>query len=112
MKASIAFDAVGGELTRRLGLAMPPKSRIVIYRALADEPCQIDSKDFFFRDKKLAKSAFVWLRDALLPPMKPASHIVIGSSMAAINGSPLSGSYAGAKRMLWLMEGLPIVCSF
>jgi hypothetical protein len=23
--------------------------------------------------------------------------------MAAINGSPLSGSYAGAKRMLWLM---------
>ena len=52
-KPSIAFDAVGGELTRRLALAMPPKSRIVIYGALADEPCQIDSKDFFFRDKKL-----------------------------------------------------------
>ena len=32
---------------------MPPGSRIVIYGALADEPCQIDSKDFFFRDKKL-----------------------------------------------------------
>src|SRR5215470_6343321 len=52
-KASTAFDAVGGELTRRLALAMPPKSRIVVYGALADEPCQIDSKDFFFRDKKL-----------------------------------------------------------
>jgi len=52
-KALIAFDAVGGELTRRLALAMPPKSRIVIYGALADEPCQIDSRDFFFRDKKL-----------------------------------------------------------
>jgi NADPH2:quinone reductase len=52
-KASIAFDAVGGDLTRRLGLAMPPESRIVVYGALADEPCQIDSKDFFFRDKKL-----------------------------------------------------------
>lgn len=50
-----------------------------------------------------AKSAFVWLRNALLLPMKPGSHIVIVSSMAAINGSPLSGSYAGAKRMLWLM---------
>ena len=25
----------------------------MIYGALADEPCQIDSKDFFFRDKKL-----------------------------------------------------------
>jgi hypothetical protein len=35
--------------------------------------------------------------------MKPASHIIIVSSMAAINGSPLSGSYAGAKRMLWFM---------
>jgi NADPH:quinone reductase-like Zn-dependent oxidoreductase len=52
-KASIAFDAVGGELTRRMTLAMPPESRIVVYGALADEPCQIDSKDFFFRDKKL-----------------------------------------------------------
>jgi len=50
-----------------------------------------------------AKSTFVWLRNALLLPMKPGSHIVIVSSMAAINGSPLSGSYAGAKRMLLLM---------
>jgi NADPH:quinone reductase-like Zn-dependent oxidoreductase len=52
-KATIAFDAVGGELTRRLALAMPPESRIVVFGALADEPFQIDSKDFFFRDKKL-----------------------------------------------------------
>jgi NADPH:quinone reductase-like Zn-dependent oxidoreductase len=52
-KATIAFDAVSGELTRRLAVAMPPESRIVVYGALADEPCQIDSKDFFFRDKKL-----------------------------------------------------------
>jgi hypothetical protein len=35
--------------------------------------------------------------------MKPGGHIVIVSSMAAVNGSPLSGSYAGAKRMQWLM---------
>jgi NAD(P)-dependent dehydrogenase (short-subunit alcohol dehydrogenase family) len=50
-----------------------------------------------------AKAGFVWLRNALLLPMKPGSHIVLVSSMAAINGSPLSGSYAGAKRMLWFM---------
>jgi NAD(P)-dependent dehydrogenase (short-subunit alcohol dehydrogenase family) len=49
------------------------------------------------------KSVFAWLRNALLLPMKPESHIVIISSMAAINGSPLSGGYAGAKRILWLM---------
>jgi len=53
LKATIAFDAVGGELTRRLALAMPRESRIVVFGALADEPFQIDSKDFFFRDKKL-----------------------------------------------------------
>jgi NAD(P)-dependent dehydrogenase (short-subunit alcohol dehydrogenase family) len=34
-----------------------------------------------------AKSTFVWLRNAFLLPMKPESHIVIVSSMAAINGS-------------------------
>jgi hypothetical protein len=27
----------------------------------------------------------------------------VGSSGAAVNGSPLSGGYAGAKRMLWMM---------
>ena len=27
----------------------------------------------------------------------------MGSSGAAVNGSPLSGGYAGAKRMLWIM---------
>jgi NADPH:quinone reductase-like Zn-dependent oxidoreductase len=52
-KASIAFDAVGGELTRRLASAMPPKSRIVVYGALADGPCQINSADLLFQDKKL-----------------------------------------------------------
>jgi NAD(P)-dependent dehydrogenase (short-subunit alcohol dehydrogenase family) len=50
------------------------------------------------------KSTFTWLRNALLLPMKAGSHIVIVSSMAAINGSTLSGGYAGAKRMLWFMS--------
>src|SRR5215467_3919266 len=35
--------------------------------------------------------------------MEAGSHVVIVSSMAAINGSPLSGGYAGAKRTLWFM---------
>src|SRR5262249_23176862 len=49
------------------------------------------------------KATFVWLRNALLLPMKPGSHIIVVSSMAAVQGSPLSGGYAGAKRMQWLM---------
>jgi len=50
-----------------------------------------------------AKATFNWVRDALLLPMKPSSHVVVISSSAAILGSPLSGSYAGAKRMQWLI---------
>jgi 3-oxoacyl-[acyl-carrier protein] reductase len=40
---------------------------------------------------------FHWLREALLKPLKPGSRMVVFSSGAAVNGSPLSGGYAGAK---------------
>jgi NADPH:quinone reductase-like Zn-dependent oxidoreductase len=53
LKASIAFDAVGGELTRRLAAAMPPRSRIIVFGKLADQPCQIDTADLMFRDQTL-----------------------------------------------------------
>ena len=43
------------------------------------------------------KIAFHWVREALLKPMRPGGRIVIVSSGAAINGSPASGGYAGAK---------------
>ncbi len=43
------------------------------------------------------KIAFSWLREALLKPLPPGSRVVVVSSGAAINGSPASGGYAGAK---------------
>ena len=43
------------------------------------------------------KIAFTWLREALLKPLPPGSRVVVMSSGAAINGSPASGGYAGAK---------------
>jgi NAD(P)-dependent dehydrogenase (short-subunit alcohol dehydrogenase family) len=43
------------------------------------------------------KIAFTWLREALLRPLPPGSRVVVVSSGAAINGSPASGGYAGAK---------------
>jgi NAD(P)-dependent dehydrogenase (short-subunit alcohol dehydrogenase family) len=67
-------------------------------------PLHLHSWETFSQNWEVdAKSTFVWLRNALLLPMKPGGHIVIVSSMAAVNGSPLSGSYAGAKRMQWIM---------
>ena len=41
--------------------------------------------------------AFHWVREALLTPLRPGSRVVMMSSGAAVNGSPLSGGYAGAK---------------
>ena len=41
--------------------------------------------------------AFHWLREALLKPLRPGSRMLVISSGAALQGSPLSGGYAGAK---------------
>lgn len=49
------------------------------------------------------KSTFNFGKEALLAPLAPGSTVVIVSSGAALGGSPLSGSYAGAKRMQWLL---------
>jgi NAD(P)-dependent dehydrogenase (short-subunit alcohol dehydrogenase family) len=44
------------------------------------------------------KIAFEVGRAALAQPLRPGSTVLIVSSGAALNGSPLSGGYAGAKR--------------
>jgi NAD(P)-dependent dehydrogenase (short-subunit alcohol dehydrogenase family) len=49
------------------------------------------------------KAGFHWLQAALRLPLERGSRVLVGSSGAALNGSPLSGGYAGAKRMLWIM---------
>jgi NAD(P)-dependent dehydrogenase (short-subunit alcohol dehydrogenase family) len=49
------------------------------------------------------KAGLYWLQAALKLPLKPGSRVLVGSSGAAVNGSPMSGGYAGAKRMLWFM---------
>jgi len=49
------------------------------------------------------KAGLYWLQAALNLPLKPGDRVLVGSSGAAVNGSPMSGGYAGAKRMLWTM---------
>jgi len=67
-------------------------------------PLHLHSWETFSENWEIdARATFNWVRDALLLPMKPGSHVIIISSIAAILGSPLSGSYAGAKRMQWLI---------
>lgn len=46
-----------------------------------------------------AKMAFLFCREALRAPLAPGSVVAIISSGAGLGGSPISGGYAGAKRM-------------
>jgi NAD(P)-dependent dehydrogenase (short-subunit alcohol dehydrogenase family) len=51
------------------------------------------------------KAAFHFCQEATRKPLRSGSTVVVVSSGAAIGGSPLSGGYAGAKRMQWLLAG-------
>jgi NAD(P)-dependent dehydrogenase (short-subunit alcohol dehydrogenase family) len=64
---------------------------------------QLSWADFTAPWETDVKAGLYWLQAALKAPLKPGSRVLVGSSGAAQNGSPLSGGYAGAKRMLWLM---------
>ncbi len=49
--------------------------------------------------------AFHWTREALLRPLGPGSVVIALSSGAALQGSPLSGGYAGAKATIRFLTG-------
>jgi NAD(P)-dependent dehydrogenase (short-subunit alcohol dehydrogenase family) len=49
------------------------------------------------------KAGFYWIQEAIRLPLARGSRVLISSSGAAVAGSPLSGGYGGAKRMLWIM---------
>jgi NAD(P)-dependent dehydrogenase (short-subunit alcohol dehydrogenase family) len=64
---------------------------------------QLSWADFTATWETDVKAGLYWLQAALNLPLKPGSRVLAVSSGAAENGSPLSGGYAGAKRMLWFM---------
>src|SRR6202045_400511 len=64
---------------------------------------QLSWADFSVPWETDVKAGLYWLQAALNAPLKPGSRVLVGSSGAAVNGSPLSGGYGGAKRMLWFM---------
>lgn len=49
------------------------------------------------------QATFRLLKAALMLPLAAGSTVAVVSSGAAVAGSPLSGGYAGAKRMQWFM---------
>jgi NAD(P)-dependent dehydrogenase (short-subunit alcohol dehydrogenase family) len=83
------------------------KPQVLVLNAGAKPPMgrldQLSWADFSATWETDVKAGLYWMQAALKTPLKPGSRVLVGSSGAAQNGSPLSGGYAGAKRMLWLM---------
>jgi len=51
LKATIAFDAVGGEMTETLAAAMPPRSKVVVYGGLSGQSPRLSLPDAIFAEK-------------------------------------------------------------
>jgi NAD(P)-dependent dehydrogenase (short-subunit alcohol dehydrogenase family) len=64
---------------------------------------QLSWADFTAPWEHDVKAGFHWLQAALNMPLKSGSRVLTVSSGAAVGGSPMSGGYGGAKRMLWFM---------
>jgi NADP-dependent 3-hydroxy acid dehydrogenase YdfG len=101
--ADVADPVVAGTLLEQyrpktvvLNAGAPPLMR----------PLQHHTWDTFSRNWEVdVQQAFHWLREALLFPLAPQSTVIAMSSGAALQGSPLSGGYAGAKATIRFIAG-------
>jgi NAD(P)-dependent dehydrogenase (short-subunit alcohol dehydrogenase family) len=99
--ANAADPVVAGELIDRY------RPGVLVLNAGATplpRPVQHHTWETFSRNWDVdVAHVFHWTREALLAPLAPGSTVIAMSSGAALNGSPLSGGYAGAKATIrWL----------
>lgn len=103
--ATIAADITDEAAANRILADVRPD--IVALNAGATPPMdrfdQISWRDFTATWETDVKAGLYWLQAALKLPLMHGSRVLVVSSGAAVNGSPMSGGYGGAKRMLWLM---------
>lgn len=108
----LGVDVVHGDVTDEIlarGLLRDIRPSVLVLNAGATPPMgqlhELSWENFSAAWDVDVKAGFHWLQESIRLPLPRGSRVIIGSSGAALNGSPLSGSYAGAKRMLWLMAG-------
>jgi NAD(P)-dependent dehydrogenase (short-subunit alcohol dehydrogenase family) len=107
-----AFTAVTGDsadpaTARRLIDEYHPHTVVLCAGAAPTmSPLQDQSWENFSRNWNVdVAQAFNWIGHALRRPLAPGSSVIAISSGAAINGSPLSGGYAGAKATIKFIAG-------
>jgi len=83
------------------------RPRLLVLNAGATPPMErldrISWDDFTTTWMTDVRAGLYWLQAALKLPLERGSRVLVVSSGAAVNGSPMSGGYAGAKHMLWVM---------
>lgn len=103
-RAIVADATEAGAPARILGACTPSLLVIVAGAPPVLRPIQLQSWESFSHNWNVdTKIAFEWVKAVLLRPPRPDTHVVVVSSGAALQGSPLSGGYAGAKRAQWFL---------
>jgi NAD(P)-dependent dehydrogenase (short-subunit alcohol dehydrogenase family) len=95
----VTADAADPDVARRLIEEHLPSTLVLCAGAPPGlGPLQHQTWESFSQNWNVdVAQAFHWTREALLRPLPPGSSVIAISSGAAINGSPVSGGYAGAK---------------
>jgi NAD(P)-dependent dehydrogenase (short-subunit alcohol dehydrogenase family) len=96
---AVTADAVDPATPRRLLDEYDPRTLVLCAGAAPQmSPLQNQTWESFSQNWNVdVAQAFHWTRYALQRPLAPGSSVIALSSGAALNGSPLSGGYAGAK---------------
>jgi NAD(P)-dependent dehydrogenase (short-subunit alcohol dehydrogenase family) len=103
--STVAADVTDAAVTHEVLAATRPD--LLVLNAGARPPMgrldRLTWDEFSATWDTVVQAGFHWMQAALTLPLARASRVLVGSSGAALNGSALSGGYAGAKRMLWVM---------
>jgi NAD(P)-dependent dehydrogenase (short-subunit alcohol dehydrogenase family) len=98
---TLALDAASEDAPRKVFRKMRPDLLVICGGAIPPvRPIpELTWAEFGVNWEVDTKMAFLFCREALRTPLAPGSVVVIISSGAGLGGSPISGGYAGAKRM-------------
>ena len=102
---AISADATSADDAKRIMAKTRPE--IAVLSAGAQPPMEridrIGWDEFTANWNVDVKASLHWVQAAMTLPMAPGGLVVLISSGAAVQGSPLSGGYAGAKRAQWFI---------
>ena len=103
--AILAIDATREDAPERVFAALTPDLLVIAAGAIPPGASLQDQSwsEFSVNWETDVKASFLFCKAALRAPLAPGTKIVLISSGAGIGGSPISGGYAGSKRMQMFM---------